>query len=298
MISTSSGNLDNYMAERRYNDAYTMVDDAEGYQAGVANFDQMLSDSYHNAAAPTATGNGVTYHFFPRRRANLFGSIMNKVRCQGATGGTGIDGRTAIRMTTSLWDRSRLDVARQVVGLRRHGCNIYVIAQSYNIDRGILRMFRAAKVRFRFADTPRTALGNHSKYVTVSGNFNGRTNSTTVYSGSLNLTASDNSACDNNMIRITDVSAHDRLPGTLRCPVGQERPGDQCTGRGRADVRRRPRDGGQGRRALMREVPAYVAGCAPYVVIGPARSRRRRRRRPRPARRPRAAPSPAPVVAG
>ena len=92
-----------------------------------------------------------------------------------------IDGRTAIRMTTSLWDRSRLDVARQVVGLRRQGCNIYVIAQSYNIDRGILRMFRAAKVRFRFADTPRTALGNHSKYVTVSGNFNGRTNSTTVY---------------------------------------------------------------------------------------------------------------------
>jgi phosphatidylserine/phosphatidylglycerophosphate/cardiolipin synthase-like enzyme len=208
VVSTSSGNLDNYMAERRYNDAYTMVDDAEGYQAGVAYFDQMLSDSYHNAAAPTATGNGVTYHFFPRRRANLFGSIMNKVRCQGATGGTGIDGRTAIRMTTSLWDRSRLDVARQVVGLRRHGCNIYVIAQSYNIDRGILRMFRAAKVRFRFADTPRTALGNHSKYVTVSGNFNGRTNSTTVYSGSLNLTASDNSACDNNMIRITDVSAH------------------------------------------------------------------------------------------
>src|SRR6187401_2086465 len=69
VVSTSSGNLDNYMAERRYN------------------------DSYHNAAAPTATGNGVTYHFFPRRRANLFGSIINKVRCQGGTGGTGIDGR-------------------------------------------------------------------------------------------------------------------------------------------------------------------------------------------------------------
>ena len=84
-----------------------------------------------------------------------------------------------------------------------------MIAQSYNIDREILRMFRAAKVRFRFADTPQTAPGNHSKYVTVSGNFHGRTNATNVYAGSLNLTAADNSACDNNMIRITDASAHD-----------------------------------------------------------------------------------------
>ena len=209
VISTSSGNLDNYMAERRYNDAYTVVDDAAGYRAGVAYFDLMLTDSYHNAAAPTTTGKGVTYHFFPRRRANLFGAIMNNVRCHGATGGTGINGRTAIRMTTSLWDRSRLDVARQVVDLKRRGCNIFVLAQSYNIDRGILKMFRAAKVRFRFADTPRTALGNHSKYVTISGNFHGRTNDTSVYAGSLNLTAADNSSCDNNMIRITDASAHD-----------------------------------------------------------------------------------------
>ena len=99
VISTSSGNLDNYMAERRYNDAYTVVDDAAGYRAGVAYFDLMLTDSYHNAAAPTTTGKGVTYHFFPRRRANLFGAIMNNVRCHGATGGTGINGRTAIRMT-------------------------------------------------------------------------------------------------------------------------------------------------------------------------------------------------------
>lgn len=209
VIGTSSGNLDNYMAQHRYNDEYTVVDDAEGYRAGVANFDLMLADSYHNAAAPTVTNKGITYHFFPRRRANLFGAIMNNVRCRGATGGTGINGRTAIRMATSLWDRSRLDVARQVVDLRKRGCNIQVLAQSYNIDRGILTMFRAAKVRFRFANTPRTALGNHSKYVAISGNFKGRTNATSVYAGSLNLTAADNSSCDNNMIRITDASAHD-----------------------------------------------------------------------------------------
>ena len=209
VISTSSGNLDNYMAEHRYNDAYTVVDDAAGYRAGVAYFDLMLADSYHNAAAPTTTGKGVTYHFFPRRRANLFGAIMNNVRCQGATGGTGINGRTAIRMATSLWDRSRIDVARQVVDLKKRGCNIAIIAQSYNIDRGILTMFRSAKVPFRFADTPQTAAGNHSKYVAISGNFHGRTNATNVYAGSLNLTAADNSACDNNMIRITSASAHD-----------------------------------------------------------------------------------------
>jgi len=209
VIGTSSGNLDNYMAEHRYNDEYTVVDDAAGYRAGVANFDLMLADSYHNAAAPTVTNKGITYHFFPRRRANLFGAIMNNVRCKGATGGTGINGRTAIRMATSLWDRSRLDVARQIVDLRKRGCNIQVLAQSYNIDRGILTMFRANNVRFRFANTPRTALGNHSKYVAISGNFHGRTNATSVYAGSLNLTAADNSSCDNNMIRITDASAHD-----------------------------------------------------------------------------------------
>jgi hypothetical protein len=185
-----------------------VVDDAAGYRAGVANFDLMLADSYHNAAAPTVTSKGITYHFFPRRRANLFGAIMNNVRCLGATGGTGINGRTSIRLATSLWDRSRLDVARQVVDLRKRGCNIRVIAQSYNIDRGILTMFRQNNVRFRFADTPQTAAGNHSKYVAISGNFHGRTNATSVYAGSLNLTAADNSSCDNNMIRITDVSAH------------------------------------------------------------------------------------------
>ena len=133
---------------------------------------------------------------------------MNNVRCHGATGGTGINGRTAIRMATSLWDRSRLDVARQVVELRRRGCNIQVIAQSYNIDRGILRMFRANKVRFRFADTPRTARATTASTSTISGNFHGRTNATSVYAGSLNLTAADNSSCDNNMIRVTDASAH------------------------------------------------------------------------------------------
>jgi hypothetical protein len=106
-------------------------------------------------------------------------------------------------------------------------------------------------VRFRFADTPQTAAGNHSKYVAISGNFHGRTNATSVYAGSLNLTAADNSSCDNNMIRITDASAHDAYRANFACAVGQERPGEPRPDPGRADVRRRPPDGGRGRRALM-----------------------------------------------
>ena len=207
VVSTSSGNLDDYMAQRRYNDEYTVVDDTQGYRAAVTYFDGMLRDADGKAAAPTTTSEGITYYFFPRRRANLFGGIFKFVQCTGATGGTGVNGRTAIRMTTSLWDRSRLDVAQQLVSLRRKGCNIQITAQSYNIDAGIVRMFRDARVSLRYSNSPSMASGSHSKYVAISGNFHGKSNATSVYAGSLNLTAADNSVCDNNMVRITQAPA-------------------------------------------------------------------------------------------
>jgi hypothetical protein len=212
---------------------------------------------------------------------------LNNVRCHGATGGTGINGRTAIRMATSLWDRSRLDVARQVVDLRKRGCNIQVIAQSYNIDRGILTMFRANHVRFRFADTPLTAAGNHSKYVAISGNFHGQTNATSVYAGSLNLTAADNSSCDNNMIRVTDASAYEAYRANFSALWDKIAP---VTSAQIQDARTFV--------AGPKTVAADVGRCCPSGVSGPVRSRGRRGRRPRPGRPPPAVPSPAPPLAG
>jgi hypothetical protein len=209
VVSTSSGNLDDYMAKNRYNDEYTVIDDPQGYQSGVAYFDSMMGDAYGNATSPVTTAANATYYFFPRLDANLFGGIFKFVTCTGATGGTGVNGRTAIRMTTSLWDRSRLDVAQQIVALRKKGCDIQITAQSYNIDAGIVKMFRDAKVPLRYSNSAKMASGSHSKYVAISGNFHGKTNATSVYAGSLNLTAADNSACDNNMIRVTASSAYD-----------------------------------------------------------------------------------------
>jgi PLD-like domain len=70
-------------------------------------------------------------------------------------------------------------------------------------------MFRDAKVPLRYSNSASMASGSHSKYVAISGNFHGKTNATSVYAGSLNLTASDNSICDNNMVRIIAPSAFD-----------------------------------------------------------------------------------------
>lgn len=212
VFTISSSNLDNYQTTR-YNDAYTVVSDADAYETSRVYFDRALYDNRNNPPAIT-TINNRSYYFFPYEDSNVFGNALDHVKCTGVTGGAGSqDGRTVIRMTASLWDYSRIDIARKLVSLKKEDCNIRVVTQSYRLDSRVLKVLQDGNVYVRFADKMNPTYGVHSKYLAITGNYNGVSNANVVLSGSMNLTAYDNAACDNNMIQVRTRSNYEAYLG-------------------------------------------------------------------------------------
>ena len=199
----TGGNLDSSHYRIKYNDAWTVVGDSVAYAKEVKFFDGMKVD--HKAAVPEPfVSNGIKYYFFPRAGTNVFSRVLNATTCKGVTGDAGTNGRTVVRMVTSLWDSGRIGVARRLIALSRAGCDVRVTVQSYRTTQPVLTLLRNSHIKIRKSDTVDYTKGNHSKYLAVSGNVLGDRSDNTVVTGSVNLTPSDSVGCTNNMIRIID----------------------------------------------------------------------------------------------
>ena len=126
--------------------------------------------------------------------------ILRDVKCWGARGGTGKDGRTKIRVSMHSWngDRGRF-IARRLRHLFARGCDVKVMwaLGGREVKQILDRKTRHGKVPRR-ADGYNTDcdalhqvdMYSHQKYLTISGRYGGDRSSSYVFTGSSNWTSS------------------------------------------------------------------------------------------------------------
>jgi phosphatidylserine/phosphatidylglycerophosphate/cardiolipin synthase-like enzyme len=178
-----SANLTGNGVKIQWNDLYTVNGNKPMYDVYSSVFNQMKHDRplAHPFRAPTVRG-AYNMNFYPRynttKSDDPIMKRLNKVRCHGAAGPTGIGNRTLIRISMYGWNgvRGRY-LADKVASLSRHGCDVRVI----HSDGGgyVVRHLRANGVRIRTASYDRNRNGTvdmytHEKYMILSGKLGDR----------------------------------------------------------------------------------------------------------------------------
>jgi phosphatidylserine/phosphatidylglycerophosphate/cardiolipin synthase-like enzyme len=190
-----SANLTTNGVAIQWNDMYTVNRNKPMYDAYSKMFNQMKRDKPVNHPYRRFTVRGAyMMNFFPRykttRKSDPVMKRLNKVRCHGATGPTGIGNRTMIRISMYGWNGTRgRYLADKVAHLSRLGCDIRVI----HSDGGgyVVKKLRNNGVRVRTASYDRNKNGTvdmytHEKYMIVSGKFGTGKPSWQVWTGSQN----------------------------------------------------------------------------------------------------------------
>ena len=121
-------------------------------------------------------------------------SQLRKVRCRGATGGTGTDGRTKIRIAVAGWfDAYGEDIAKRLRVLWDRGCDVRVVTTL--AGRGVNQALKAGYGR---GPVPQRELSwdrnydglpdryLHQKSVAISGVYAGDSSASVVFTGSPN----------------------------------------------------------------------------------------------------------------
>ena len=134
---------------------------------------------------------------YPIGDRNLQLSQLEKVRCRGATGGTGTNGRTKIRIAVAGWfDSYGEDVAKRLRRLWDRGCDVRVVTTL--AGRGVNRALKAGYGR---GPVPQRELAwdrnydglpdryLHQKSLAISGVYDGDTSASVVFTGSPNWSA-------------------------------------------------------------------------------------------------------------
>ncbi len=125
--------------------------------------------------------------------------VLRQVRCHGARGNTGVDGRTKIRVSMHSWNGDRGTwLARKLRQLYGKGCNVKVMWSLAGAE-----MKRVIGTSTPRGTVPRRADGyntdcdvlqevdmySHQKYLTISGRYGQDRRASYVFTGSSNWTA-------------------------------------------------------------------------------------------------------------
>jgi phosphatidylserine/phosphatidylglycerophosphate/cardiolipin synthase-like enzyme len=120
--------------------------------------------------------------------------ILRKVSCKGATGGTGVNGRTMIRVSMHRWSGDRgAYLAHKIVNLYAAGCDVRVMHGSADHKTGVqlTRRTKRGRVPIRANGFDESGDGvidrySHHKYMVISGHFGDDTAEDRIYTGSSN----------------------------------------------------------------------------------------------------------------
>lgn len=203
VVMVGSTNLMFNAADNQYNDLYVRADAPKLYDQFFTLFQQMRKDRLADplywmaTVAPTFSLQVLPY---PKASASDDPSmrILNNVRCSGATGGTGTNGKTRVRISMHAWDGERgVYIAKKVRALFGAGCDVKVM---YGMASAPVRDVFATKtvrgylpVHVAGYDTEVNDydgvidLYNHQKAITISGHFVNTTNATIAFTGSANF---------------------------------------------------------------------------------------------------------------
>lgn len=222
VVMVSSANLNKGGATLGYNDLYTMrgVPATFGlYQRVHAEMarDRVAGDPYR----VQQDGRFLT-RIFPRPGADKSSDptyqALQRVRCQGATGGAGTHGRTAVRVSMFHWGGERgVYLARKLLALDRAGCRVSVIygAPSNEVSRILRASAHRGGITLYDSRVDRNGdhhpdLRVHTKYLLIGGSYGGDTSSWQVLTGSQNWVKQSLTGGDENTLQIAGLAYHSR----------------------------------------------------------------------------------------
>jgi hypothetical protein len=204
-----SNNLTAYNATRQWSDIYTIANDPAMYFTVSGVFDQLKTDRARTRSYYQSDVNGYQAQFYPYATATqeidpLY-QALSSISCTGAAPGYGVNGQTLVRLSQHAWNGSRgIYLAQKVAELQTQGCVVQVV---YGVGVGttVKGMLTRAGVQLRANSKP--GIRTHQKVLTISGVFNGKPDSTVVFTGSHNWS---NGALkrDETILRVEDPNAY------------------------------------------------------------------------------------------
>jgi phosphatidylserine/phosphatidylglycerophosphate/cardiolipin synthase-like enzyme len=218
VVMVSSSNLNKGGAGRGWNDMYIMRNRATLFRDYALIHGQMSLDrNFGRLNYRQFVAGNVTARFFPRPKGpDPVLRDLRQVRCHGANGGAGRNGRTAINISMFAWNNTRgMDIARRLVQLRHNGCYVSIVygAPSAQVRDYLAASARAGGVKLWDSRTDRDDDGLfdlrvHHKYMLINGVYGGDHSSWRVHTGSQNWGRGTLRKGDENTINIVSRKAY------------------------------------------------------------------------------------------
>ncbi len=196
VVMVSSSNLNKGGANKGYNDLVILKNRAELVKNFAFVHAEMAEDSPNDKDGFLEYFQGnVIARFYPKRSAgDPVLADLAKVKCQGANGGAGKNGRTKINISMFRWNNDRgIEIARKLVRLDRNGCDVRVIygAPGSTVADILKTSARNGGVqlwdsRYDFNLDGEIDLRVHHKYMLISGYYGKDRSSWQVHTGSRN----------------------------------------------------------------------------------------------------------------
>ena len=198
VVMYGSFNATDLAAQIQWNDMYTVTGRKNLYQFAMQRWAEAAQDKPVANAWKVDTFGPIRWGLFPYIGEGATGDpvirVLNGVKCTGVTGAAGKNGRTVIRIaqTSQAYERGE-KIARKLKALWNEGCDIRMLSAIYgDRDRAI---YRAAGPRgpMPFRQIAQDFDGDglydrymHTKFMTISGNWNGVTDAQYAWNGSGN----------------------------------------------------------------------------------------------------------------
>ncbi len=131
VVMSTSANATDVAVYRQWNDLYTNVGNAKIYNGFIKVFLEAAKDKPVRNAYRTFPGKSVMGYVYPWRGAKAKGDRvkreLKRIKCRGARGGTGINGRTRIRIAQdAIIDKRGQEIARILRDKWEAGCNMRI----------------------------------------------------------------------------------------------------------------------------------------------------------------------------
>lgn len=183
-----SNNMTSYNATRQWSDVYTVANDPAMYFTYSGVFDQLKRDRAITRSYYQSDINGYQSQFYPYPNATQatdpVNQALSKVVCTGAADGTGVAGKTLVRISQHAWNGTRgTYLARKVVDLKSQGCVVQVI---YGVGMGTTVRTMLARAGVGLSAGHHKGIRTHQKTLLVSGSFDGNPGADVVFTGSHN----------------------------------------------------------------------------------------------------------------
>ncbi|MFA6575953.1 MAG: phospholipase D-like domain-containing protein, partial [Nocardioides sp.] len=199
VVIYGSNNATDLAAHSQWNDMFTTKGQGNIYKEFLHIFDQMRRDKAIKQAYETYQHGSFTSYFYPYKGqgtdADPLLRDLNDIRCKGATGGTGTNGRTKIRIAqTSMHGARGKQIAERLRTMYERGCDIKIVYAVFgNRVLSILRNTSRGRIPIRQIAQDFDLDGVYDKYLhmknmAVSGVYKGRTDANVTWNGSANWT--------------------------------------------------------------------------------------------------------------